>query len=139
MVRGIKASAPVLLWVVVLVFPLISCCALFMNYTLQDFIDDESRPLKDRLQCYEYFGTYTKATLSMFEATFANFAPITRFLVSKVDHKFAMFFMAYKMVVGIAMMRIIYGVFLHVTFACARADDDIVINQKKNETKMYEK
>merc|ERR1719231_1473328 len=102
-------------------------------------MDDETKPESDRLQCYEFFGTFTRAMLSMFEATFANWVPICRFLYSKVSQKFALFYMAYKLVVGIAVLRIIYGVFLHVTFACATADDETVVNQKKREIKQYER
>merc|ERR1719215_1366300 len=35
--------------------------------------------------------------------------------------------MIYRLVMGIAVLRVIYGVFLHVTFACAASDDDAVI------------
>jgi voltage-gated sodium channel len=139
MVRGIKAGAPVLLWVVVLILPMMSSCALFLNYTLQDYMSDESKPVADRRRCYEYFGTYTRAMLSMFEVTFANWAVVCRFLYSNVSENFAIFFMVYKLVVGISMLRVIYGVFLHVTFACAHADDDSVVKSKEREIKLYEK
>lgn len=139
MVSGIKAAAPVLMWVIVLVFPLLASCALFMNYTLQDFMDSEDTPIEDVLKCYEYFGTFTKALLSMFEVTFGNWVPICRFTYSKIDAKFAFFFMTWKLVVGIAVLRIIYGVFLHVTFACASSDDASVINQRNREIKKYER
>jgi len=137
MVRGIKASTPVLIWVVVLVFPMIASCALGMNYTVVDFIMDETKPREQRVECYQYFGTFTKGMLSMFEVTFSNFVPICRFLYDHVDEKFALFFMAYKLVMGIAVLRIIYGVFLHVTFACATSDEDTVIAKKNRDNKRF--
>jgi hypothetical protein len=139
MVRGIQAAAPVLLWVVVLVYPMLACFALFMIFTLQEFIENPMNPEEDRLTCYGYFGTFSRATLSMFECTFGNWVPICRFLHSKIDEKFAIIIMAWKLVVGIAVLRIIYGVFLHVTFACANADDEDVVNQRLREEKQYEK
>lgn len=137
MVRGIKGAMPVLVWVVLLVFPALASFALGMNYLLLDFMEDESQPMEDRLRCYMYFGTFTKAMLSMFEVTFASFVPICRFLYTAVDAKFALFFMAYQLVMGIAVIRIIYGVFLHVTFACATSDDDTLIAKKNRENRKF--
>jgi voltage-gated sodium channel len=137
MVRGIKASTPVLIWVIFLVFPMIACCSLGMNFTLVDYIVDVSKPRDQRLQCYEYFGTFTRSFLSMFEVSFASWVPICRFLYEHVDPKYAIFFMGYQLLMGIAVLRIIYGVFLHVTFACASSDDETVILKKKRENKKY--
>lgn len=139
MVRGIRASFAVLLWVVVLVFPILTCCALGMNYILSDFIKDTSNPIDVRNKAYEYYGTYTGSLLSMFEVTFASWMPICRFLYHNVDEKFAIFFMSYKLVMGIAVVRIIYGVFLHVTFSCAASDDEALIAKKQREAGKYAK
>merc|ERR1719272_114207 len=73
----------------------------------------------------------------MFEVTFSSWVPICRFLYTNVNEKFAIFFIAYQLVMGIAVLRIIYGVFLHVTFACATSDDETVIAKKKRENKKY--
>merc|ERR1712100_954055 len=85
MVRGIKAAIHVVVWVVVLVFPMMACCALGSNYLLEDFMKDEAILKKTRLDCYEYFGTFSKAMISMFEVTFGNWVPICRFMSSNVD------------------------------------------------------
>jgi len=73
----------------------------------------------------------------MFEVTFASWVPIARFLYNHVDERFALFFMGYKLVMGIAVLRIIYGVFLHVTFACATNDEEVVIAKKNRENAQY--
>jgi len=139
MVRALQSGAPVLIWVVFLLGPAIACVALGMNYTLSEFIADDSKPMMDRIECYKYFGTFTKAMLSMFEVTFGNWVPICRFLHAKVDERFAIFFMCYQMGMGIACLRIIYGVFLHVTFRCATADEDLMIAQRFREEKRFAK
>jgi hypothetical protein len=137
MVRGIKAALPVLVWVFVLLFPMLSCCALGMNYTLVGFIEDENNDVEVRKRVFEYFGTFSKALLSMFEVTFASWVPICRFLYANVSSRYAVFFMGYKLMVGIAVLRIVYGVFLHVTFACAQNDDESLIAKKKREMRKY--
>jgi len=123
--------------VFVLMFPLLACCALGMNYTLLEFMEDETNPPEVRLKLYGYFGTFSKAFLSMFEVSFASWVPITRFMYDKVEPSYAIFFMIYKLVVGIAVLRIVYGVFLHVTFACASSDDETLIAKKEREMKKY--
>jgi len=119
MVRALGAGAPVLIWVLVLVGPTLACFALAMNYMLVDFLADESKPMKDRVDCFNFFGTFSNAFLSMFEVTFANWVPICRFLHKNVDERYALFFMGWKLGRGIAVLHIIYGVFLHVTVRCA--------------------
>jgi len=140
MVRALQAGAPVLIWIVVLVIPAIACISLGMNYTLAAFIADETKPMKDRVACFNYFGTFTKSMLSMFEVTFGSWVPICRFLHGKVDERFALFFMCYQLGMGIAVLRVVYGVFLHVTFRCAGDDEDLMIAQKtREETKFADK
>jgi hypothetical protein len=137
MIRGLKAGAPVLIWVCLLVIPMIVCCALGMNYSVMDFIHDDSKPLEDRILCYRYFGTFLHSAFSMYEITFANYAVIGRFLYENVDEKFSMFFLVYKLVMGIAVLRVIYGVFLQVVFTCAQSDDAVLIAQKRRKDERY--
>lgn len=137
MVRAIKSAAPVIIWVVLLVFPTLACCALAFNFILVDFIEDPSQKESVREECYLYWGTFTSATLTMFEVTFGNWVPVCRFLYGNVDERFAIFFMAYQLGMGIGVLRIVYGVFLHVTFECAHSDDSILVAQKNRENKRY--
>jgi voltage-gated sodium channel len=138
MVKGIKSGLPVIIWVMVLVFPVLSCCGLGMNYMLVDFMLDEENEMAHRKSCYAYFGTFTKSLLTMFEVTFGSWVPVTRFLFSNVDERFAIFFMLYRLIIGIGVLRVIYGVFLHVTFECATNDEDIVLAQKTREDKRFD-
>jgi len=137
MVRALQAGVPVLVWVIMLVGPAVACAALGMNYTLVDFIQDESQELKHRVDCYNYFGTFSKAMLSMFEVTFASWVPICRFLHGRVDERVALFIMGWKLVVGVAVLRVVYGVFLHVTFRCVHANEELLIAQKLREDRKY--
>jgi len=137
MVKALKAGAPVLIWVFILIGPALSCVSLGMNYSLAEFIADVDKPKEDRVECFRLFGTFTRSFLSMFEVTFGNWAPICRFLYGKVDERFALFFMCYQLGMGVAVLRIVYGVFLHVTFRCASADEDLMIAQKSREEKKF--
>jgi len=101
-----------------------------MNHILADFIADGTKSRKDRVECFKYFGTFTKSMLSMFQVTFGDWVPICRFLHEKVDERFALFFVCYQFGMGVAVLRIVYGVFLHVTFRCAHTDEDLMIAQE---------
>lgn len=137
MVKALKAGAPVLIWVFILVGPALACVSLGMTYSLVDFIADEGNKREDRVECFNLFGTFTRSFLSMFEVTFGNWAPICRFLYTRVDERFALFFMCYQLGMGVAVLRIVYGVFLHVTFRCAAADENLMIAQKSREEKKF--
>lgn len=73
----------------------------------------------------------------MFEVTFANWVIICRFLYENVDEKYALFFVGYKLVMGIAVLRIMYAVFMHVTFECAASDEETILARKKREESKY--
>jgi len=137
MVRALQGGLPVLLWVVLLMGPLLACTALFMTYTLGDFINDDTQKLEDRIKVFHYFGTFSRAFLSMFEVTFGSWVPICRFLQQKVDERFALFFMAHQLCIGIAVLRIVYGVFLHVTFRCVHNNEELLIAQKMRAEKKF--
>ena len=63
----------------------------------------------------------------MFEATLASFVPTMRLLSGEVNGAYAIFFLAYKCVIGFAVLKVITGVFLRETFRCASLDDDLMI------------
>lgn len=47
------------------------------------------------------------------------------------------FFLGYVLMVGTAVLQVIYGVFLNVTFACANSDDETLMAKKNREMKRY--
>merc|ERR1719453_2806508 len=49
------------------------------------------------------------------------------------------FFMVYKLVMGIAVLRVIYGVFLHVTFGAEDDDETQVAKKAREEQSMRKK
>ena len=64
---------------------------------LRDFQLDESNPLEVRLEVFEYFGTWSKAMLTMFEITLAPGAwgKPGRLLIKEVNTWFYVFFWIY--------------------------------------------
>merc|ERR1711964_512671 len=86
---------------------------------------------EERRQVYEYFGSFTRAMLSMFEITLANWPPICRMLSENVSPWFMLFAVCHKLSVGFTVVAVIQGVFIQETFKAASNDDNIMIRQKE--------
>jgi len=134
LIGSIIASASVLLWASIILVLLTSMVALFLNSMLEDYILDESEPLLQRQQVFAYFGTFTRALLTMFELTLSNWIPCCRLLMDHVDEWYAMLILTYKLTMGFAVVKVITGVFLHETFKVASTDDELMVVQKQRAT-----
>jgi len=85
-----------------------------------------------RWAIFDYFGTFTRSMLSMFEITLGNWIPITRLLVDNVSEWYMGGFICYKVTVSFAVVKVITGVFMHETFKVASGDDDLmIVNQAR--------
>eukprot|EP00812_Abedinium_dasypus_P011494 NODE_504_length_1516_cov_311.971253.p1 GENE.NODE_504_length_1516_cov_311.971253~~NODE_504_length_1516_cov_311.971253.p1 ORF type:complete len:442 (-),score=157.22 NODE_504_length_1516_cov_311.971253:177-1304(-) len=138
---SIIASGPVLVWSAMVMILCQMVAGMFLNSMLVDFMRDETKPVEDRREVYRYFGTFTRAMLTMFELTLSNWMAATRVLQDNVNEWFGLFMVCYKLTVGFAVVKVISGVFLHETFRVAASDDDLMIMQKrrameKHKTKM---
>eukprot|EP00913_Durusdinium_trenchii_P035589 g33305.t1 len=67
----------------------------------------------------------------MFELTLANYAAITRSMMENVSPWFAVGILAYKLVVGFAVLKVITGIFIQQTMRVANEDDELLVLQKK--------
>jgi len=94
---------------------------------------------EQRRQVYKYFGTFTRALVTIFEISFASHVPVCRTVMENVDEGYAIFFLIYKCVVGLSIMKVITGVFLHETFKVCSEDDELMIIQKKRAMEEHKK
>eukprot|EP00811_Abedinium_folium_P007045 NODE_1649_length_2410_cov_11.916338.p1 GENE.NODE_1649_length_2410_cov_11.916338~~NODE_1649_length_2410_cov_11.916338.p1 ORF type:complete len:656 (+),score=142.71 NODE_1649_length_2410_cov_11.916338:1-1968(+) len=127
---SMEACVPIFGWTLVVLFFAQSFLAFLFVDFLAAYINDDSNPRSTREELYLYFGTWSRALLTTSELTMGNWAPPMRLLTSHVHEAYGHSIIAYRMVVGFAMIRIIGGVFLHETFSVAAADDDLMVMQK---------
>eukprot|EP00811_Abedinium_folium_P001247 NODE_1113_length_2601_cov_10.129749.p1 GENE.NODE_1113_length_2601_cov_10.129749~~NODE_1113_length_2601_cov_10.129749.p1 ORF type:complete len:764 (-),score=143.03 NODE_1113_length_2601_cov_10.129749:310-2523(-) len=127
---SMEACVPIFCWTLVALFFAQSFLAFLFVDFLAEYINDDSNPLSTREQLYRYFGTWSRALLTTSELTMGNWAPPMRLLTNNVHEAYGHSIIAYRMVVGFAMIRVIGGVFLHETFSVASADDDLMVMQK---------
>merc|ERR1719223_2306679 len=141
MVIAVRASIAVLFWGVVLLFATTTVSALLLQSLLEDFVSTDSPDvdMSARHAVHRRFGTYTRSMVTMWEITLANWVPPCRLLVDNVSEYFAIFVVAYKCIVGFAVLKVITGVFLHETFRTASLDDDLMIQQRRRARDKFKK
>jgi len=75
--------------------------------------------------------------ITMFEVTFANWAPTCRLLIDNVSEAFGMFFLLHRCIIGFAMLSVIQAVFIQQTMKSAQLDEDFMVQQKIREKDAY--
>ncbi|CAJ1367062.1 unnamed protein product [Effrenium voratum] len=86
--------------------------------------------LGDKHAVYSYYGTFTRAMLTLFEITLGNFVPVTRLMMQDVSEIYVIFALIHKLVIGFAVVmehwQVITGVFVQETFSVAQTDNTIM-------------
>jgi len=138
MLKALMGSKGALFWSLALILLGQIAAAMLLSQLLEGYILDENGASREtRLRVYSYFGSFTRALVTMFEVTLANWAPACRLVSDNVNEWYALFFLLYKCTVGFAMLSVITGVFLHETFKVAANDDDIMIADKERANVVY--
>jgi len=110
-IKAIKASLAVLIWSLVLIVLLIAVLAMIMSSCLSAFVRDVNEDMDARRKVFQRFGSFTRATVTMFEITLANWGPACWLLTNSVNEWWCIFFVAYKCSIGFAVFKS-YSVFL---------------------------
>ncbi|CAK0800467.1 unnamed protein product [Prorocentrum cordatum] len=74
--------------------------------------------------------------VSLFELMLANWPPICRLMMDTMHEPWSVFALCYKLVMGFAVIGVIFGVFTQETFRAAETDDQLLIKRKANQVKM---
>lgn len=130
MVTSIKASFSALLWSTVLLFAVLATIALVLTTLVDVYLNNDSNPLEGRLRVFEYYGTFTRCSLTLLELTLANWVPASRVLTEDVSEFYTIFVLTFQASMGFSVVKVIMGVFLQNTFSVAANDDVIMMNSK---------
>ncbi|CAK9053881.1 unnamed protein product [Durusdinium trenchii] len=123
LIKCLTASRGMLFWSFCLL-SFVQCVAGMTLSTLcQDFLVDENADPVIKEEVYRYYGTFTRTVLSMFEILFANWGPACRVLVDNVSEWFSLFFLAYRCVLGFAVLNVVNSVFVQQTMKTASSDE----------------
>jgi len=137
MTTAIKGMKRVLMWAVVLLLVMLTTVALFLSQILHAYYFKEisSNPEKQQ-KLYEYFGSFTRCLLSMFELTLANWPPVTRLLAEEVTEWFMLICVIHKLTIGFAVIGVINGVIMQETFQVAATDDMLMVRRKQRSAEL---
>jgi voltage-gated sodium channel len=137
MTTAIKSSAIVLAWSCMLLFMIQVLVAFLINQLLDEFYFQGDHPQDELEDIFEYWGSFSRALLSTFEMTLANWPPVCRMLMENVNEWFMVICLLHKLTVGFAVIGIINGVFIQETFRVAAQDDFIMMHQKEAATRTH--
>eukprot|EP00746_Dinoflagellata_sp_MGD_P044424 gnl/MRDRNA2_/MRDRNA2_208398_c0_seq1.p1 gnl/MRDRNA2_/MRDRNA2_208398_c0~~gnl/MRDRNA2_/MRDRNA2_208398_c0_seq1.p1 ORF type:complete len:513 (+),score=89.28 gnl/MRDRNA2_/MRDRNA2_208398_c0_seq1:123-1541(+) len=103
--------------------------SIFMTLSLQSFLRDESADEEKRKQVYVFFGTLSRACITLFEMTLAvgTWGRVGRVVIFDINRNYALFFLGYMVLVSFALIRVIAAIFLKETLAAAAKDGDLLM------------
>lgn len=134
LIRTLLSSVMALVWSVVLLGLLIFVASIFLAQLIMTFIEDPTNELEHRLWAYKYFGSASRSTWSMFEATLSGGWPnYARPMIEDISTMFAAFWLVYVVCVIFAVLRVITALFLRATMVAAANDDEMMVMHKMQE------
>lgn len=108
-----------------------------MSELCYSFLRDSNNDPAARALVYQYYGTFTRTILTMFEIMFANWGPACRVLVENVSEWFSVFFLVYRCVMGFAVLNVVGAVFVQQALKTAASDEDLAFRQKERDIAAY--
>ena len=109
-----------------------------LNQSLQDTILDEDTDIAFRKLLFEYFGTFTRTMMTMYELTYANWPKVCRDLV-KVNEVYGHAIVMYRCVLCFAFSSVIAAVFIAETNRVVMSDEELVQIKRKKAQAVYYK
>ncbi|CAE7701884.1 Scn5a [Symbiodinium sp. CCMP2456] len=136
MLTSIRASFAALAWSSALLVLIQMMLALAMVTLVEPYLTDPNST-GDKHDVYKYYGTFTRAMLTLFEITLGNFVPVTRLMMSDVSEIYVIFALIHKLVIGFAVVMVITGVFIQETVTVAQTDNTIMLTQKERALNLH--
>jgi len=138
MVTTLQGSITALVWASIFLFVCQTFCAFVLYQIVTSYYLEQNVASNDRkIEAFRYFGTFTRALLSMFEITLGNWMPVARLLFDDVSEWFFFFSVLHKLSMGFAVIGVINGIFIQETFKVASCDDTIMFLQKERAMKTH--
>ncbi|CAE7742282.1 Kcnd3 [Symbiodinium sp. CCMP2456] len=132
-----KCLSP-LMWALLVLGIIMVGTGVLMSQLLVEHVLDTTADEENRMWVYNYYGNAIKATYSVFEATFSGSWPLlARPLIHEVSEWFCLFWIAYQVVIGFAVMRVIGALFLNETIRAANSDGEAEVLRKMKEKEAF--
>ncbi|CAK0885686.1 unnamed protein product [Prorocentrum cordatum] len=141
MMTALGASAWALCWSILLLLFIQVFVAMIVTNVFRSAYLDAPTDLSEevRLELFEYFGTFSRSMMSLFELALANWPPICRWLMENLHEGFMLLAISFKLVMGIAVIGVIQLLFIQETIKVAHTDDDIMLRAKLRASKQHQR
>lgn len=133
LIKAISASLHALVWSFLLLLVVQVSSALFLNQMLRDSLNDNTKDLEIRDRLFEYFGTFSRSMVTMFEITLSNWVPSCRFLFENVSESFFWFFLVYRCMFCFCALKVIAAVFITETNKVMANDAELTVLKTQRE------
>jgi len=135
--KCLAASIDMLFWTFCLLTFLQCVAGMVISTLCREFLNDPANDLAVRQEVFQYYGTFTRCFLTMFEILFANWSPPCRVLVENVSEWLSVFFLIYRCVLGFAVLNVVNSVFVQQTMRTASSDEELAFKQKEKDVAQY--
>eukprot|EP00746_Dinoflagellata_sp_MGD_P116479 gnl/MRDRNA2_/MRDRNA2_52326_c0_seq2.p1 gnl/MRDRNA2_/MRDRNA2_52326_c0~~gnl/MRDRNA2_/MRDRNA2_52326_c0_seq2.p1 ORF type:complete len:624 (-),score=98.97 gnl/MRDRNA2_/MRDRNA2_52326_c0_seq2:200-1972(-) len=135
LVAAVSHSMRSFIWSILLLGIVQLIASIFMTQSLQSYLQDESADPTERKQVYEFFGSWSRSIITIFEMTLSigTWGRCGRVVVFSVNRYYSLFFLGYLTLVSFGMIRVIAAMFLKDTLASASKDDESYMsNENRN-------
>jgi len=136
LVKSLTASFTALLWSFLLLVVVQVAVGIALAQTLRGFINGKGDLEKQR-EVFEYFGTFTRSMVTMFESTVGNWIPPCRCLMENVSEAYGFFYIVYRCLFCFALVNVIRAVFITETSRVAQNDDQVAMLKKERMQQEY--
>ena len=139
MTTALRDSVNALFWVAMIMLVVEMMFALLLNQVLMSLVRGAGLGLTaaEERTLFEYFGTFPRAMLTMFQFTLGTWVPVARILQEVVSPYFNIFSILHKVTVGFACIGVINGVFMQETLKVAQSDDVIMMRDVARREKIH--
>lgn len=139
MTTALRDSVTSLFWVAIIMLVVEMMFALLLNQVLVSLIFDAGHDYSEAEEklLFEYFGTFLRAMLTMFQLTLGTWVPVARILQETVSPYFNIFTILHKVIIGFACIGVINGVFMQETLKVAQSDDIIMMREVANKERTH--
>lgn len=136
LLKSLQECFPLLCSGMVLIFSVIISLSILMVNATEPYISDADRDLDARRQLFESWGSISRASWSLFIATFtAGWVKLANELIAKIHWSYAFLWLAYVVCVNFAIIRVLAGMFVQSCKKVADGDEKAMKLVKKKKQK----
>mmetsp|Transcript_112746 Transcript_112746/g.177393 ORF Transcript_112746/g.177393 Transcript_112746/m.177393 type:complete len:322 (+) Transcript_112746:1-966(+) len=141
MVIAIASSFRSVMWSMMLLGLIVMWCSTFICQLMLHYVSEESNPAEHRKWIFENYGSTSRASYTMFQATLSGCWPnYSEPVIQNVSGWFVYFWILYVVVVVFAITRIISGYFFLEAMAAKSSSTDLLLaEQNEKRTKVLSK